>query len=137
MKHIVDLIAQAVQRCPDDVVLVASPGQSNDGAPGVLVPVGSAQPGKGRHHIAAVGVPDLAGHVFRVPGFLQQLQFVPQPLDGSPRHKDGAFQRIVHLAVDAPCNGGDQPVPGEHRGLSGVHQHKAAGAKGVLGFPGG
>ena len=63
MEDIVDLIADAVQRGPDDVVLVAAPGKAHDGAPGVLVPVGRTEAGEGRHDVTAVGVPDLPGHV--------------------------------------------------------------------------
>ena len=39
-EDVVDLIADAVQRGADDVVLVAAPGEAHDGAAGGLVPVG-------------------------------------------------------------------------------------------------
>ena len=104
---------------------------------GVLVPVGRAQARERRHHIAAVGVLDLAGHILGVPGFFQQLELVPQPLDGGTGHENGALQRVMYFAVQAPGNGGDQAVLGEHRLLARVHQHEAAGAERIFCLAGG
>ena len=119
------------------MVFVAAAGQAHNGAARILIPVGCAQAGECRHHIAAVGVRHFLSHVFRVAGIVQQAQLVPQPLDGGPGHKDGAFQRILHLTARPAGNGCDQPVLREHRGPAGVHQQKSAGAKGVFRLAGG
>ena len=62
------------------------------------------------------------------------MQFVPQPLDGCARHKNRSFQRVIYPSVQSPRHGGDQPVLGEYRLLTGVHQQKAARAEGTLGL---
>ena len=100
-EDVVDLIANAVQRGADDVVLVAAPGEAHDGAAGVLVPVGRAEAGEGRHDIAAVGVLHLLSHILGVAGLFQQAQLIAEPLDGRTGHENRAFQRIIHLAVGA------------------------------------
>ena len=116
------------------MVLIDATGQSHNGPPGIGVPVGRTQTGKGGHHITAVGVPDFLGHVFRVTGGLNEPQLVPQPLDGRTSHEDRTFQSVGNLAVYAPGDGSDQTVPGENRLLAGVHQQKSAGAVGDLGI---
>ena len=89
------------------MVLVHPAGQPHNGPPGVLVPVGRAQAGEGGHHITAVGVLHLAGHVLGVGGAVDHAHLVPQPLDGRPRHKNGPLQGIGDLAVQPPGDGGD------------------------------
>ena len=116
------------------MVLVHAAGQAHDGAAGVLVPVRRAQTGERGHDVAAVRVLNLLRHVLAVAGVLQQMQLVPQPLDGCARHKNRAFQRVIYPSVQSPRHGGDQPVLGEYRLLAGVHQQKAAGAEGALGL---
>lgn len=136
-EDVVDLIADAVQRGADDVVLVAAPGEAHDGAAGVLVPVGRAEAGEGRHDVTAVGVLDLLGHILGVAGLFQQAQLIAEPLDGRTGHENRAFQRIIHLAVGAAGDGGDKAVPGCDRRLTGVHEQKAAGSEGVFRLAGG
>ena len=118
------------------MIFVDAPGEANNGPPGVLVPIGSAQAGEGGDHIAAVGIGHLAGVVLAVGGGLDEAHLVPEPLDGGSRHEDGALQSIVHMAIQPPGHGGHQTVLGEYRGLAGVHQQEAAGAVGVLGLTG-
>ena len=62
------------------------------------------------------------------------MQLVPQPLDGCARHKNRTFQRVIHPSVQSPRHGGDQPVLGENRLLTDVHQQKAARAEGAFGL---
>ena len=126
-EDVVDLIADAVQRGADDVVLVA----------GVLVPVGRTEAGEGRHDVTAVGVLDLLGHILGVAGLFQQAQLIAEPLDGRTGHENRAFQRIIHLAVGAAGDGGDKAILRSDRRLTGVHEQKAAGAEGVFRLAGG
>ena len=118
------------------MVFVYAPGQPQNGAPGVGIPVGSPQSRKGRNHIAAVGVVDLLGHVLGIHGGFDKPKLIPKPLDGGPGHKNGAFEGIVHLPIQPPSDGGHQPVPGENGGFSGVHQQKGTGSVGTLGIAG-
>ena len=60
------------------------------------------------------------------------MQLIAQPLDGRARHENRTLQRIIHLAVQSPRHGGDQPVVREHRLFTDIHQHKAAGAEGAF-----
>ena len=118
------------------MIFVDAPGQSYDGSPGVLIPMGRAQTGEGRDDIAAVGVGHLGRHVLRVGGGIDEPQLVPQPLNCRPRHENRAFQGVGDLPVQAPGDGGDQAVLAEHGLFAGIHQHKAAGAVGIFGFSG-
>ena len=118
------------------MVFVDAPGQAHNGAPGVLIPVGRAQTREGGHHIAAVGIRHLSGHILGILGGIDEFHLIPQPLDGGTRHEDGALQGVLHLAVQAPGDGGDQTVFAEHGGFAGIHQQEAAGAVGVLGLAG-
>ena len=119
------------------MVFIDAPGQTHDGTPGILIPVGRAKPGEGGHHIAAVGVADLLGHVLGVRGGINEPQFIAEPLQGRSCHKNGAFQRILHFPVQSPRDGGDKAVFAEHRSLARVHQQKAPGAVGVFRLAGG
>ena len=119
------------------MVLVAAPGEAHDGAAGVLVPVGRAEAGEGRHDIAAVGVLDLLGHILGVAGLFQQAQLIAEPLDGRTGHENRAFQRIIHLAVGAAGDGGDKAILRSDRRLTGIHEQEAAGAEGVFRLAGG
>ena len=116
------------------MVLVDPPGEAHDSAPGILIPVGGAQARKGGHHVAAVGIGNFPRQVFTVSGGVDEAQLVPQPLDGRPGYEDGALQGVVHLAVQAPCDGGHQTVLGEHGPFPGVHQQEAPGAIGIFGL---
>ena len=109
-------------------------GQAQDGAPGVHVPVGRAQAGEGGHHINAGGILHLGGEVLGVRRFGDEVQLVPQPLDHRTAHENAALQSVLHLAVDAHRDGGEQAVLALVHPLAGVHQQEAAGAVGVLGL---
>ena len=103
----------------------------------VLVPVGRAEAGEGRHDVTAVGVLHLLGHILGVAGLFQQAQLIAEPLDGRTGHENRAFQRIIHPAVGAAGDGGDKAILRSDRRLTGVHEQKAAGAEGVLRLAGG
>src|SRR5699024_9275086 len=104
------LIGDGFLRGPDDMFPPGAAGDAHDAAPGVHVPVGGAQTGKGGHQVDAAVVFDLLGVVFGVPALVEETHLVPQPLDHGAAHKDGAFQRILDLAVQPDGNGGDQAV---------------------------
>ena len=71
--------------------------------------------------------------ILRILSRIDQPHLIPEPLDRCSGHKNRPLQRIIHLSVQSPGNGGDQPVSGEYRLFSGVHQHEAAGAVSILG----
>ena len=135
VQHVADLIGDGFQRGADDVVLVHPPGQSYDGPPGVLIPVGRAQAGKSGHYIAPGGITDLPGVILAVCGGFDEAHLVPEPLNGRPGHKDRSLQRILHPAPQAPGNGGYQTVLGEDGFFAGIHQQEAACAVCVFGLP--
>ena len=137
LQHVADLVGDGLQGGPDDVVLVHATGQAHDGPPGVLVPVGGPQAGEGGDHVAPGGVGHLPGVVLAVGGGVDEPHLVPQPLDGGPRHEDGALQGVADPAAQAPGHGGHQTAAGEDGLVSSVHQQEAAGAIGVLGLAGG
>ena len=51
---------------PDDVVFVHAPGDSHNGAPCVLIPVGRPQAGESRNYVTAVGIFYLFGHILGI-----------------------------------------------------------------------
>ena len=69
-------------------------------------------------------------------GRFDELKLIPEPLNGRTGHKNGAFQRVVHLTIQAPANGGHQTILGENRLLTGVHQQECAGTVCTFGITG-
>ena len=116
----------------DDVVLGGAAGNAQNGTPGIHIPVGRAQTGKGRHDVHAAVVRHLLGIVLGIAAVLNEVHPVPDPLDDRTAHKDRAFQRILHLAVKADGDGGDQTVLALVDLVAGVHQQETAGAVGVF-----
>ena len=136
LADIIGLVGQGFQGGPHQMGPAESTGQAHDGAPGVLVPVGRAQARKGWDHIAPGGVLHAAGVFQALSRVGQHAQLVPEPLDGGAGHEDAALQGVFHMVLVAHGDGGHQAVVALHRLPAGVHQHKAAGAVGVLHLPG-
>ena len=114
------------------MVLGGAAGNAQNGTPGVHIPVGRAQTGKGWHDVHAAVVRHLLGIILGIAAVLNEVHPVPDPLDDCAAHKDGAFQRILHLAVKADGDGGDQTVLALVDLVAGVHQQETAGAVGVF-----
>ena len=70
------------------MIAVGTSGQSENGAPGIHIPIGGAKTGEGRHNVHAVVIRRLLGKVFRVRRVHDQAQLVPEPLDQRTAHKD-------------------------------------------------
>ena len=132
VEHVVGLEGEGFEGRADQVVFVHAAGQSHDRAARVGIPMRRAQSGERRHDITARRITHAGREVFAVGGAVDQLELVTEPLDRRARDIDRAFERIIHLAVEPPRDGGEQSVLGEHRLFSRVHQHKTAGAVGVL-----
>src|SRR5438445_457616 len=85
-------------------------GQAEDGAPRFRVPVRRAEPDEGRHQIdllRRIGGGRQRTALIRL---ADHLDAVAQPLHGSTRDEDRAFQRIGGLAVETIGDGGQEPV---------------------------
>ena len=108
--------------------------EPHDGAPGVCVPMGRAEPHERRYHIAAAGVRHTARAFFRFRRAPDELELIPQPLDRRACHEDRAFERIIHAAFHAPGDGRHKAVAGGDGRAACVHQQEAARAVGVLYF---
>lgn len=54
--HIIRLISHRFHRSPDELFLAGATGNAYYGAAGILLPVGCAQPRKGRYDVNAAGV---------------------------------------------------------------------------------
>ena len=116
------------------MVLGGAAGDAYNGTAGVHIPIGRAETGEGGHDVDAAVVRHLLGIVFGVAALLDHPQAVAHPLDDGTAHKDTALQSILHLAVQADADGGDQAVLAAADGVTGVHEQEAAGAVGVLGL---
>ena len=110
-----------------------APGDAQQRAPGVHVPIGGAQAGEGRHKADAPGVLHGLRQLVGLLGGLDKAQLVPQPLDGAARVEGAALQGVGGAAVQLPGDGGQQPRLGGHGLAACVHQHKAAGAVCIFG----
>ena len=130
------MVGDGFQRGPDNVLAVAAAGQPHDGAAGVHIPVGGAKPGKGRHNVDAAVILQPVGKVLAVRGLLDQVQFIPDPLNDRTADEYAALQGIAGATVGAGGHGGHQPVLALEKVAAGVHQQKAAGAVGVFGLTG-
>ena len=73
-QDVVDLICQRFHGGTNDVILIDTPGNAHDGAPGVLIPVGRTQARESGNHIAAVGVLHLTGIVLGFEIFYARMQ---------------------------------------------------------------
>ena len=111
-------------------------GQTDHDPAGIHIPVGSAQPGKGRHKVQSAGIRHRGGEFVALGRVLNQPQLIAQPLDHTAGVKGGAFQRIGDLAVQSPGNAGEQVGARVYPLFAGVHQQKAAGAVCILGLAG-
>ena len=130
------LIGQGFQGGPHQMGPVEATGKAHDGPSGVLIPVGRAKAREGRDHIAPGGVLNTAGVFQTFRGVGQHAQLVPEPLDRRAGHENTSLQGVFHMVLIAHGDGGHQAVVALHRLTAGVHQHKAAGAVGVLHLPG-
>ena len=113
---------------------LGAPGDAHDAAPRPHIPVGCAQTGEGGHKVNAAVVGYLLGVILRIPALAEQPQLIPQPLDDRTAHKDRAFQRVLHGALGRGGQRRDKAVFALKGFFAGVHQQKAAGAIGILGF---
>ena len=122
VQDVAALVGDGFQRGPDNVLAVAAAGQPHDGAAGVHVPVGGAKPGKGRHNVDAAVILQPAGEVLAVRGLLDQVQFIPDPLDDRAADEYAALQGVAGTSVGAGGHGGHQPVLALEKVAAGVHQ---------------
>ena len=110
------------------MVLVDSTGNTHNGSSCILIPVRCTQACKCRYHITAVGIRYFLSHVLRIRGRIDDLQFIPQPLNRSSRYKNRTLQCIIHFSIQAPCNGSNQSIIGKYRFFACIHQHETAGS---------
>ena len=61
-----------------------------------------------------------------------QMYTVPQPLNGRPGHEDRTFQRVLHLAVQSPSDGGKKAVLRFVNFRPRVHEEETARAVSIL-----
>ena len=114
-----------------------APGQAQQCAPGVHIPIRRAQTGKGADQINAAVVRHGFCQQIGLVGGANELQLVPQPLDGGAGVEHAALQNIGGLAGPLPADGGQQAVFRAEGADAGVHQREAAGAIGVFRLAGG
>ena len=116
---------------------VGAPAEAYDGAPGVHIPIGGSQAGKGRDHVDAAAGGDLPGQSLAVRGSGEEAQLVPEPLDHGAAYKDAALQGVLDwLVLTAGGDGGNEAAGARDGVLAAVHQKEAAGAVGVFGLSG-
>ena len=114
-----------------------APGDAQNGPPGVHIPIRRPQAGEGRDHHHAAGVLHGLRETVTLRGGVDQVQLVPQPLNGAAAVENAALQGVIRLAVYLPRYRSHQPCPAAHRLRTHVHQGKAACAVGIFGLSGG
>ena len=108
-----------------------APGDSDDGSPGIGIPVGRAEADQGRNKVDAAGVLHGTGQGFCFRRILNNLQAVAQPLDRSADNKLDTFNFVEDFAIDPNKAGGGQAVEG-HRPVTGAEGEDAGGPVGHL-----
>ena len=93
------LEGDALQGGPGDVSGGGAAGDAGDGAAGVRIPVGSAEPGKGRDQADAAAVRHGGGERLYVSGGADDAEPVPQPLNSRTGIEDAPFEGEFRLAV--------------------------------------
>ena len=118
------------------MIFIDSPRNPHDNSSRILIPVWRPQPRESRHHIASMRVRNLLRHIFCIFRSVNQFQFVPQPLNRRPSHKNRAFQGVGNFSVQPPGDRSNQTIFRKDRFISGIHQQKAAGAIRIFSFSG-
>ncbi|MNM59242.1 hypothetical protein D3C81_704870 [compost metagenome] len=107
-----------------------STGKSEHRASDLAIPVRTSQPYKSRYQIHPIRRLHPHRVLLAVFGIPEHAEAVAQPLNRRASHKNTAFKRILHLAIDTPRNGCDQPMLRHYRLCACIHQHEAAGSVG-------
>ncbi len=112
--------------------LAGAAGQPEHRTAHIAAPIGRTEADERRHQVGAATVGHLRGQCLAVTGAFDHAQPVAQPLHHRAGDEDRTFQCVLHPPVQAPGHGGQQAIARAHRLRTGVHQHEAAGAIGVL-----
>jgi hypothetical protein len=131
------LEGDAFQRGAGDVGDAAAAREAEDGAARIGLPIGRAEPGEGRDEDHAAAVGNAFGKALHRGAGFDGLQAVAQPLHHGAADEDAAFQCVLGLRTGLRGAGGDQAVVAGDTVLSGLHEHEAARAIGILGQSGG
>jgi len=110
----------------------SAPCDTDNGASGILIPVGSAKSDKSGNHVNSSGIRNFSGVMFGECGVINQLKAIPQPLNRGTSYEHASFQGIFDLVIGAPGDGGKKPVFGCYGLFAGVHKDETAGSIGVL-----
>lgn len=76
-------------------------------APGMLVPMRSAQAGESGDNINAVGALHRKGQLFDFVGGINDLQAIAQPLDHCSGNKHAALQGVLRFSIHFPGHGSE------------------------------
>ncbi len=92
------------------------PGNADQNAARIHIPIGRAKAGKGRHQIYACGILDLLRIILRILRFIDKAHLVSQPLDNGPSYKNTPLQRILDFSIEANGYGRKEPMLADIRG---------------------
>ena len=98
----------------------------------VLVPVRCSQTGKRRYEIYSSVVLYAACKSLDFRRRLDDSETVTKPLYYRTCHEDAAFEGIIHLVPDLPCDSCKEIVRRHDRPFAAVHEHEASGSICVL-----
>ncbi|KAH6609764.1 hypothetical protein Trco_003110 [Trichoderma cornu-damae] len=131
------LEACGLERGAGDVAALGVRGDAEDGAPGVVDPVGREQAAEGGDEGAAAVVLDLLGEGAELGRRVDEAEVVDQELDAGPGDGDAAFEGVHPPALAKVERDRGQEAVGGDDGLGAdVVEQEAAGAVGVLGEAG-
>ncbi len=127
-EQVAGLVADRLQRCAREFGGATIAGKAENRRPRLRIPIGRAQPDKGRHQIDLFGRIGLGGKVVGLGRLGDDLEAVAQPLHRGAGDEDRAFQRVSALAVELIGDCGEQPVARGDALWPGIEQRKTAGA---------
>src|SRR5688572_12184119 len=90
LEHLGALVGDRLERCARYMGSRRSPGQTNQRATGVRIPVRRTEAGKGWHEEHVAGIDDLGGKLFDLGRGGKKLELVPQPLHYCPGDEHAA-----------------------------------------------
>ncbi len=134
-QNFASLEGRSFQNGASDMSFVGETGEAGDDAAGIVAPVGSVESRESGNEVDSAIIADSASERFDVRAFFNEAEIIAEPLDQRASNGDATFQGVDRfLRAKFVTDSGEQSVSGRDGAFAGIHQQKAAGAIGILGF---
>ena len=124
-QNVICLIGHGIQRGPDDVIFIDTPGKTDNSTSGISIPVGSTQTRECGHDVASTGV---IGKQLPIDRICSGIDTMVPALDGSPESGHNAALAIMttdthekEIAVEFELDGKIVTIGGMCKGSGMIH----------------